>query len=272
MDGIDVGDAASLVRELRAAGLAESTIQGVLVAAGRTFKFARRHMGSSAESPIALLENGERPRLADTPERRIYEPHELAQVLASSWEPWRTLFRLANVAAARESELLGLWWQDLDLRDLDAATIAFTHQVDRRGVRVLLKTEESRAVLPLPRSAALMMLEHKARSLHTGLRSFVRGPLLARQRPAAPILLPWARGAVYRPSTATMWSVAAPSRSRLASWYSGESYQRFAASRSSNSSSTNRFGRQSPSSTATSPPRTMKRPPPAAMASGEAAL
>jgi integrase len=173
MDAIDVGDAAALVRELRATGLAESTIQGVLVAAGRTFKFARRHMCSSAESPIALLENGERPRLADTPERRIYEPHELAKVLAASWEPWRTLFRLANVAAARESELLGLRWEDLDLRDLDAATIAFTHQVDRRGVRVLLKTEESRAVLPLPRSAAVMMLEHKARSLHTGPRSFV---------------------------------------------------------------------------------------------------
>jgi hypothetical protein len=45
--------------------------------------------------------------------------------------------------------------------------------VDRRGVRVPLKTEESRAVLPLPRSAAVMMLEHKARSLHTGPRLFV---------------------------------------------------------------------------------------------------
>jgi hypothetical protein len=71
MDGIDVGDAASLVRELRATGLAESTIQGVLVAAGRTFKFAPRHMGSSAETPIALLENGERPRLADTPRGEV---------------------------------------------------------------------------------------------------------------------------------------------------------------------------------------------------------
>jgi integrase len=93
--------------------------------------------------------------------------------IAAAWEPWRTLFRLANVAAARESELRGLRWEDLDLRDLDAAAIAFTHQVDRRGVRVLLKTEESRAVLPLPRSAALMMLENKARSLQTGPRSFV---------------------------------------------------------------------------------------------------
>lgn len=174
MDAIGVSDAAQLVRELRAAGLAESTIQGVLVAAGRAFKFARRHMGSNAESPIALLENGERPRLSDTPERRIYEPDELAQTLAAAWEPWTTLFRLANVEAGRESELLGLWWENLYLSDLDTAAISFTHQVDRGGVRVELKTEESKAVLPLPRSAAVMMLEHKARTAApTGPHSFV---------------------------------------------------------------------------------------------------
>jgi integrase len=45
--------------------------------------------------------------------------------------------------------------------------------VDRKGQRVELKTAESKATLPLPRSAALMLLEHKARSLHTGPRSYV---------------------------------------------------------------------------------------------------
>jgi hypothetical protein len=57
-----------------------------------------------------------------------------------------------------------LWWQDLDLRDLGAATIRFGFQADRDGERVELKTEESKATLPLPRSAALMLLEHKART------------------------------------------------------------------------------------------------------------
>jgi integrase len=174
MDTITVDDAARLVRELRAEGKAEWTIQGVLIAAGRVFKFAKRRMAWSGESPIALLENGERPRISDAPERRIYDPHELVQTLAASWEPWATLFKLANVEAARESELLGLWWENLDLSDLDAATISFTHQVDRRGVRVELKTEESKAVLPLPRSAAAMMLEHRARTAApTGPHSFV---------------------------------------------------------------------------------------------------
>ena len=61
--------------------------------------------------------------------------------------------------------------QDLDFSEIDAATIRFTHQVDRKGQRVELKTEESKATLPLPRPAALMLLEHKARSRHTGPRS-----------------------------------------------------------------------------------------------------
>lgn len=173
MDRIDVTDAAALVRELRAKGLAESSIASILKVAGRVFKFARRHCGWHGENPIALLEISERPRLADAPERRIYEGGELPQVLAATWEPWRTLFRLADIVGGRESELLGLWWQDLDLRELDRATIRFGFQVDRQGRRVELKTDESKAILPLPRSAAAMLLEHKTRATYAGPRAYV---------------------------------------------------------------------------------------------------
>ncbi|MCL2419863.1 MAG: site-specific integrase [Conexibacteraceae bacterium] len=164
MDSITVTDAAALVRELRAEGLAEWTISGICRAANRVFRFARRHCGWRGSSPFAELEAGERPKVSTTPERRIYVGGELAQVLAASTEPWRTLFRLASVVGPRESEILGLWWEDLDLSDLGAATIRFRWQVDRDGERVELKTEESKATLPLPRSVALMLLEHKART------------------------------------------------------------------------------------------------------------
>lgn len=173
MDGIDVTDAVRLVRELRAIGLAESTIAAVLKVAGRVFKFARRHCGWRGENPIGLLESAERPKLTAAPERRIYTHAELDQVLAATWEPWRTLFRLASIVGGRESELLGLWWEDLELRDLDRATIRFGHQVDRQGRRVVLKTDESKAVLPLPRSAAVMLLEHRDRSASSGPRAYV---------------------------------------------------------------------------------------------------
>src|SRR3954470_22165480 len=176
MDAIDVTDAARLVRELGAQGLSEWTIAGILKAAGRVFKFARRHCRWRGENPIELLEKGERPKVGTTRERRIFEGDELAQTLAASSEPWTTLFRLAGVVGGRESELLGLWWEDLDLGDVDRATLRFTHQVDRDGVRVPLKTEESKATLPLPRSAAVMLLEHRARTrAPTGPRSYVFG-------------------------------------------------------------------------------------------------
>lgn len=173
MDQVDVTDAARLVRELRSAGKAEWTISGILRVASRVFKFASRHCSWHGENPFALLENGERPKVSATPERRIFHGDELVQVIAASTEPWTTLFRLASVVGARESELLGLAWADLDLDDVGAASVRFTHQLDRAGRRVALKTEESKATLPLPRSGAAMMLEHKARSLHAGRGAFV---------------------------------------------------------------------------------------------------
>src|SRR3954447_7656008 len=171
MDAIDVSDAARLVRELRAAGLAEWTISGICRAANRVFKYARRHCSWRGDNPFAELETSERPKVSATPERRIYVDGELAQVLAAATEPWRTLFRLASVVGARESELLGLWWEDLELGDLDAATLRFSHQVDRQGVRVPLKTEESKAMLPLPRATAAMLREHRARAPHSGRKA-----------------------------------------------------------------------------------------------------
>jgi integrase len=135
VDTLDVSDVAKLVRELRAEGLAEWTIVGVLKVVNRVFKFACRHCGWRGENPVALLEKSERPKPSDAPERRIYDGDELAQTLAASREPWTTLFRLAAVVGGRESELLALWWEDLDLTDPRSATIRFSHQVDRQGNR-----------------------------------------------------------------------------------------------------------------------------------------
>lgn len=173
MDHLSVDDAARLVRELRADGLAEWSIAGITKVGARIFKFAQRRMGWHGDSPFALLENGERPKISETPERRPFTDAEFSQTIAAAVEPWKTLFRLASIVGARESELLGLIWADLDLRDPESATIRFTHQADRQGNRVELKTQQSKAVLPLPSAAVLMLLEHRARSPYTGPRSFV---------------------------------------------------------------------------------------------------
>lgn len=172
MDSFDFGDAKRLVTDLRSDGLSEWTIAGITRVGSRIFTSAARH-GWQGHNPFGLLNKSERPKPKQTAEQRVYQGDELAQVIAATNEPWTTLFKLAEVIGARESELLGLWWEDLKLSDLDNATIRFSYQLDRSGERVPLKTNESKATLPLPRSTALMLLEHKARSSHTGPRAFV---------------------------------------------------------------------------------------------------
>jgi integrase len=172
LDSISADDCVRLVRELRAEGLSEFYIGSVLGDAHQAFRYARRHLSWHGSSPVADLLRSERPRTGSG-ERRVYQGDELAETIAAAEEPWATLFRLAAVVGARMSELLGLWWGDLGLDNLDAATVTFTHQADRHGVRVPLKTEESKATLPLPRATALMLLEHRARSVHVGPCAFV---------------------------------------------------------------------------------------------------
>jgi integrase len=173
LDSITVDDAARLVRELRADGKAEWTISTVLRAGSRVFTFARRRLNWHGENPIAGLENGERPRVVTATRRRIFQGDELAQTLAAANEPWRTLFSLAAVTGARESELLGLLVSDVDVREVNDAAVTFTHQVDRKGERVALKTDESRRTVELPPSMAVMLLEHLARSPRKGAGAFL---------------------------------------------------------------------------------------------------
>jgi hypothetical protein len=49
-------------------------------------------------------------------------------------------------------------WADLSLDDLDAAEIRIEHQVDRRGRRQPLKTDESRRTIEIPRQLAAMLV------------------------------------------------------------------------------------------------------------------
>ena len=83
------------------------------------------------------------------------------------------MFSLAAVTGARESELLGLTWRDVDLGDPEEASVNIAAQVDRHGRLAPLKTEESRRTVELPRSLVQLLLEHKARSTYSQNSSFV---------------------------------------------------------------------------------------------------
>ena len=56
-------------------------------------------------------------------------------------EPYRLIYELAAETGGRLAETLGVVWGEVDL---DEQTVSFTHQVDRRGQRVQLKTKRSR--------------------------------------------------------------------------------------------------------------------------------
>jgi integrase len=162
-----------LVRELRDDDYAETTIALVLIVAGAIFKFARRHLSSHAENPIAELEASERAKLSETPRRRYFTPAELDQTIAAAREPWRLPFVVASVTGARQSEIAGMWWDDWDLADVDAASVTIEYQLDRKtGKRVKPMTPESRRTLDVPRFVAVAMLERKAASPHSKANDF----------------------------------------------------------------------------------------------------
>jgi integrase len=173
LDSIGVNDAARLVAELRQEGKSEWTISGIIGVASRVFTFARRRCTWHGTNPIPLLENGERPKVGQTQRRRIFTADELAQTIAQAGDPWKLLFMTAAVTGARESELLGIIWGDVDLSKPDEATISFEHRVDRAGERVALKTDESRREIEIPRQLAALLLEHRASSKHSTKTAFV---------------------------------------------------------------------------------------------------
>jgi integrase len=158
LDDIEPDHCAQLVRELRAEGAAEWTIAGVLGAANQVFGFADRRLGWVGRNPVARLRKSERPKTGATPRRRIFEGDELEQTLRAAREPWKTLFWLAAVTGARESELLGISWADFDPEE---GTLTIAWQVDRKGRRQPVKTEAGERTIALPRQMVMMLLGYR---------------------------------------------------------------------------------------------------------------
>lgn len=173
LDRIGIDDWACLIRELRAEEKAESTIEDILKSARGVYKFAARRMGWFGVQTLSLLEPSERPKVTQAPRRRLFTDAELVQTLAAAHEPYRTLFSLAVVVGPRISEALGLAREDLDLADLNEATVNFIFQVDRKGIRQRLKTEESQREVEIPYSLAMRLTALLGRSPHKSPSDFV---------------------------------------------------------------------------------------------------
>lgn len=173
LDAITPDDLAKLVRELRAEGLAESTIVIVIGVTNRVYRYAARRLDWLGANPVSLMLPSERPKPSQDVRRRLFRAGELEQTIAAAGEPYRTLFTVAALTGARLSELLALRWRDLTVVDLEDAQIEFACQVDRHGNLGPTKTDSSVRTVPVPRELAAIVIDHKARSKLIGDDDFV---------------------------------------------------------------------------------------------------
>lgn len=95
LDTITPDDLADPVRELRAHGLAESTIVIVVGVTNRIYRYAARRLGWAGTNPVSLMLSSERPKPSHAQRRRVFEGDELEQTIAAADEPCRTLFTVA---------------------------------------------------------------------------------------------------------------------------------------------------------------------------------
>lgn len=160
LDRISADDWARFIRDLRAADSSEGSIEAVLKAARGIYSYAARRLDWNGRDTLSLLDRSELPKPSDKAPRRLFTKAELAATLRAAVGQNRLIFAVAGTVGSRISETLGLDEGNLDLVNLDEASITFTHQVDRKGNRVPLKTEAAERTVEIPRQLAVMLAEH----------------------------------------------------------------------------------------------------------------
>jgi integrase len=173
LDAVSANDLAILVRDLRADGLAESTIVIVIGVTNRIYRYAARRLGWFGPNPVSLMLSSERPKPSQGRRRRVFKGRELEQTLVKADEPFRTLFTIAALTGARLSELLGLTWGNVRIADLEDAEIEFSWRVDRHGHRQPTKTDGSARTVPIPHELATVLVAHRSRSRYVGREDYV---------------------------------------------------------------------------------------------------
>jgi integrase len=151
-------DVAQYVAKKQSDGLKGWTIKGHMTVLSSVFTYAARHLGLTAQNPVALLDRVERPSSDDEKPKRIMTGDELDGLLNAVDNRHRLIFDLAAETGCRLAEALGLAWENVSL---EGKTIEFTHQLDRKGKRVPLKTKRSRRVLEVTPSLVGKLREHK---------------------------------------------------------------------------------------------------------------
>lgn len=132
-------DVAKYIAKKQSEGLKGWTIKGHMTVLSSVFTYAARHLGLTAQNPVSLLDRVERPSSDDEKPKRVMNADELDKLLNAVDDRYRMIFDLAAETGCRLAEALGLAWENVSLEE---QTVEFTHQLDRKGKRVPLKTND----------------------------------------------------------------------------------------------------------------------------------
>jgi integrase len=114
---IHTSDIETYILERQKEGMPIGTIRKILVSLGQIFKYAVRHKYVSY-NPIVDAERPRKNGRVKEKKIRILKPEEIKTFLSIvENEKYRTLFKLAIATGARQGELLGLKWPDIDWKN-----------------------------------------------------------------------------------------------------------------------------------------------------------
>lgn len=153
--------------------LSDWTLRGILQVLGSVFEYAITRE-CVASNPVSSL-RGDKPPAKNRTKARILEAEEVARLIEHAPSGYRTLLVTAAFTALRQSELLGLRWNDVDF---ETGTLHVRYQLSRatrtKPARlVALKTDAAERVIDLALELARDLAKHNLASSHSKDEDFV---------------------------------------------------------------------------------------------------
>ena len=173
VSAITVEDVADLITAMRMQGISKKTIAGALSSLHSILRYALRR-GWVVTDPVARLEHHERPRPVPRRQRALGR-EQIAGLLPACPPRYRLLVATALFTGMRISELLGLVWADIDIRE---GLIHVRGQLSRGGRgepprRVAPKTPSAVRDIPLTPQLAGALREQPHRAARCGPNDWV---------------------------------------------------------------------------------------------------
>lgn len=166
---VDARHVAAIVRDMRARGYAESTIDSTLLVLRAIYRLAIRR-GLVARSPLDGLDPAEMPRPDVGNHGRVLDEAELAALVGHAHDPYRAVVAVLAYTGLRLSEALGLRWQDIDFveGELHVRAQLSLAKKGRPARLVPLKTKASERVVPMMPAVERALVEQLQREQHAG--------------------------------------------------------------------------------------------------------